>query len=252
MLDEGRISSVLGDRPFLWRRKTGSTNADALDWLRQGAPTGSLVLADEQLQGRGRLGRGWHTPAGAALALSIVLRPEPQDLPHLTMAGSLAIAGMADDAGARDVSLKWPNDVQVGDRKLAGVLSEALWQGDRLVGAVLGMGVNVRVDFRGSPLAGQAVSLETVCGCGLDRARLLALLVTHADRWLEQRGDDALWRAWRQRLKLPASSVEVKGLRGMVEGVGPDGALLLRAETGQLHTIYSGEALHAPKASDGH
>ncbi len=252
MLDKGRISCVLGDRPFIWRRATGSTNADALDWLRQGAPTGSLVLADEQLQGRGRLGRGWHTPAGAALALSIVLRPESQDLPRLTMAGALAIAAMADEAGARDVSLKWPNDVQVGGLKLAGVLSEALWQGDRLAGAVLGMGVNVRVDFRGSPLEEQAISLEMACGCSLDRARLLALLVNHADVLLQQAGGDALYRAWRQRLKLPTSRVEVNGLQGFIEGVDRDGALLLRAETGQLHTLYSGEALHAPKATDGH
>ncbi|MCY3905714.1 MAG: biotin--[acetyl-CoA-carboxylase] ligase [Anaerolineaceae bacterium] len=252
MLDEKRLRAVLGERPFRWYRETGSTNAEALDWLRQGAATGSLVLADEQSQGRGRLGRGWQTPAGAALALSMVLRPLPQDLPRLTMAGALAIAAMAEDAGATEVSLKWPNDVQVGERKLAGVLSEALWRGDRLVGAVLGMGVNVRVDFRGSALEGRAISLETACGHRLDRSRLLSLVVKHADFWLEQLDGDRLHCAWRQRVKLPARPVEVNGLRGMAEALGRDGALLLRAETGRLHKVYSGEMLPRPQVSDGH
>ncbi|MCY4024668.1 MAG: biotin--[acetyl-CoA-carboxylase] ligase [Anaerolineaceae bacterium] len=252
MLDEQRLRHVLGDRPFRWHRETGSTNADALDWLRQGAATGSLVLADEQSQGRGRLGRGWHTPAGAALALSMVLRPLPQELPRLTMAGALAIAGMAEDAGAMEVSLKWPNDVQVGERKLAGVLSEALWQGERLVGAVLGMGVNLRVDFRGSALEGRAISLETVCGRRLDRSRLLTLLVKHADFWLGQVDGDRLYCAWRQRVKLPAVPVEVNGMRGVAESLGRDGALLLRAESGQLHRLYSGEMSQGPRVSDGY
>lgn len=252
MLDEARIHAVLGERPFRWHRETGSTNADALEWLRQGAPTGSLVLADEQMQGRGRLGRDWHTPAGAALALSMVLRPVPQDLPRLTMAGALAIAAMAEDAGTADVNLKWPNDVLVGERKLAGILSEALWQGDRLVGAVLGIGVNVRVDFRGSALEGRATSLESACGRGLDRSHLLSLLVKHADFWLGQLDGERLFCAWRQRVKLPAGPVEMNGLRGTAEALGRDGALLLRAETGQLHRVYSGEMLQGPQVSDGH
>ena len=252
MLDEQRIRAVLGERPFRWYEETGSSNADALDWLRQGAATGSLVLADEQSQGRGRQGRGWHTPAGAALALSMVLRPLPQDLPRLTMAGALAIAAMAEDAGATEVSLKWPNDVLIGERKLAGVLSEALWQGERLQGAVLGMGVNIRVDFRGNPLEGRAISLETACGHRLDRSRLLSLLVKHADHWLGQVDGDRLFCAWRQRVNLPTVPVEVNGLCGMAESLGRDGALLLRAESGQLHRIYSGEMLQYPQDSDGH
>ena len=252
MLDEQRLRAVLGERPFRWHQVTGSTNADALDWLRQGAATGSLVLADEQTQGRGRLGRGWHTPAGAALALSMVLRPNPQDLPRLTMAGGLAIAAMAEEAGATEVSLKWPNDVLVGERKLAGVLSEALWQGERLSGAVLGMGVNVRVEFRGSALDGRAISLEAACGRRLDRARLLSLLVNHADFWLGQTDGDRLYGAWRQRVKLPTGPVELNGMSGVAEAIGRDGALLLRAENGQLHRIYSGEVMQGPQLSDGH
>lgn len=251
MLDEARIRAVVGERPFRWYARLGSTNETALAWLRAGAPATALVLADEQLQGRGRHGRSWHTPAGAALALSLILRPAPEALPQLTMLGALAIAELADAAGAPDVRLKWPNDVQAGGRKLAGVLSEAVWQGGRLSGAVLGMGVNVQVDFRGTALERRATSLATLCGRELERAQLLALLLERLDYWLDRLGSESLFRAWRARLQLPAAPVQVQGRPAVPEGVGADGALLLRDEAGALQRLYSGELLPEHRDSDG-
>ena len=251
MLDENRIRSAVGERPFRWYAKIGSTNAEALDWLRDGAPTGALVLADEQLQGRGRHGRDWHTPAGAALAVSLILRPAMEELPQMTMLGALAIAELTSAAGARDVTLKWPNDVQAEGRKLAGVLTEAVWQGGQLRGAVLGMGLNVRVDFRGSVLEGQATSLETVCGRRLERAQLLARLLQRLEHWLGQSDRESLYLAWRARLRLPTEPVQINGLCGVPEGVAPDGALMLRDAAGALHQLHSGELLPESQESDG-
>ena len=251
MLDEKRIRSAVGERPFRWYAKIGSTNAEALDWLREGAPAGALVLADEQLLGRGRHGRDWHTPAGAALAVSLILRPTAKALPQVTMLGALAIAEVAAAAGARDVSLKWPNDVQAGGRKLAGVLCEAVWQGGQLRGAVLGMGLNVRVDFRGSVLEGQATSLETVCGRRLERAQLLARLLQRLEHWLGQSDSESLYLAWRARLRLPTAPVLISGLRGTPEDVAPDGALIMRDEVGALHQLHCGELQTNRQEPDG-
>ncbi len=251
MLDEVRICAALGERPFRWFPQIGSTNEAALVWLREDAPTGAIVLADEQLQGRGRHGRGWHTPAGAALAVSLILRPTPAELPQVTMLGALAIAELASAQGARDVSLKWPNDVQADGLKLAGVLTEAVWQGDRLTGTVLGMGINVRVDFRGSELEGRASSLETLCGRSLDRAELLARLMTRLEYWLAQLGSEGLFQAWRARLILSQTAVQVNGLRGIAEDVGRDGALLLRDEAGTMHRLHGGELLQERQVHDG-
>lgn len=251
MLDEKCIRAALGERPFRWRPQIGSTNAAALVWLRQAAPPGAIVLADEQTRGRGRHGRAWHTPAGAALAVSLILRPTPAELPQVTMLGALAIADLAAAQGARDVSLKWPNDVQAGSLKLAGVLTEAVWQGDRLTGAVLGMGINVRVDFRGSPLEGQATSLETLCGRRLERAELLARLMSRLDYWQAQFGSEGLFLAWRARLKLPRTAIQINGLRGIPVDVGQDGALLLRDAAGAVHRLRSGEQLQERQLHDG-
>ena len=251
MLDENRIRSAVGERPFRWFARIGSTNAEALAWLRDGAPAGALVLADEQLQGRGRRGRGWHTPAGAALAVSLILRPTAKALPQVTMLGALAIAEIAAAAGASDVSLKWPNDVLVGGRKLAGVLCEAVWQGDQLTGAVLGMGINVRVDFRGSALEGHATSLETVCGRRLERAQLLARLLERVEHWLGQTDGESLYHAWRARLRLPTELVQINGLCGVPDDVGPDGALILRDADGSLHQLHGGELQTGHQDPDG-
>ena len=223
----------------------------ALDWLRQGAPAGAFVVADEQTRGRGRQGRNWHTPAGSAIAVSIILRPGPEALPQLTMAGALAIADVAEEVGAQKVCLKWPNDVLARWHKLAGVLSEALWQGNGLRGAVLGMGINVRVDFRGSGLQGRATSLEAECGRRLERAHLLKLLLDRVEHWLGQQEDGRLYTAWRGRLSLPKTPVVIEGLTGVPAAVRPDGSLLLRDAAGQMHTLYSGDMQTGQPGPDG-
>lgn len=251
MLDERRIQNALGERPFRWHAQTGSTNDDALDWLKRSAPAGAMVLADEQLRGRGRHGRAWRTPAGSALALSLVLRPAAEELPRLTMAGALAIAEMADAVGAPEVSLKWPNDVLAGGRKLAGVLCEAQWRGGELQGAALGLGVNVRTDFCGGDLEGRATALEQECGRRLDRAQLLTLLVGRLDCWLDDLAGERLFGAWRARLGLVDAPVVINGRRGIVVALMPDGALVLRDDEGAVHRFYSGDLMQNRRAADG-
>ncbi len=240
-LNQERLQSLLAPRPVRFYAQAGSTNDIAREWLLDGAPAGAVVIADEQVQGRGRLGRAWHTPAGSALALSVVLHPTPEALPRLSMLGALAVADLAAQPGAADVGIKWPNDVQIGGLKVSGVLPEAVWQGAHLAGAVLGLGVNVRVDFAGTDLQGKATSLETALGRRLDRAELAQALLACIERWYGRIGTEAFFAAWQGRLSTLGQWVTVGDVQGQAEAVNADGALLVRDASGEIHQITAGD-----------
>jgi BirA family transcriptional regulator, biotin operon repressor / biotin---[acetyl-CoA-carboxylase] ligase len=149
-------------RDVRWFESVDSTNRYLLDCAAHGAAEGVVAVADEQTAGRGRLGRSWIAPPGTALLVSVLLRPSlPVERLHLvTLAAALAATEAVPDVGAR---VKWPNDVVVGDRKLAGVLAEA----DGAGAVVVGMGLNLRDDWFPPDLRDIAI------GCGTDRAEAL-------------------------------------------------------------------------------
>ena len=231
--------------PIRFYPQADSTNDLALDWLRAGAAGGSAVIADEQLKGRGRKGRLWHTPPGVALAVSVILHPPVAALHQVSMLGAVAIAELCDRVGAEAVTIKWPNDVLVQGRKLSGVLPEAAWDGERLLGVVLGMGVNVRVDFAGTPLEQTAISLETALQRPLDRAELLAILLERVAYWSLHLGSERLWQTWKQRLSTIGQQVTVDTpegpLHGLAGAVDAQGALLVRDAAGELHRVLAGD-----------
>lgn len=241
--DSSRLDAALAPRPIRYLPEVGSTNDVALDWLRQGAPSGAAVLADAQVQGRGRLGRRWHAPPGTALIVSVVLRPPPEALGRLTMLGAVCIAETLEASGAADVDIKWPNDVRLGGRKICGILPEASWEGDRLTGVALGMGLNVRVNFDGTELADSATSLEAAIGEPVDRVELLARLLERVDDWSQRVDSTALFAAWKRRLSTIGQRVTVStsAVQGIAEGVDAQGALLVRTDNGALERVIAGD-----------
>lgn len=245
-LNEHTLQQRLALRPFRFYPQIDSTNDTALQWLREGAPSGAVVIGDEQLKGRGRKGRYWHTPPGVALALSVILRPERIALHQVTMLGALAIAETLDSLGATDVGIKWANDVLLNGRKISGVLSEAVWNEDGgLLGVVLGMGVNVRVNFSGTELAEKAISIEPALGRTVDRVDVLAALLERVDFWTGQLGSRTLYRAWRSRLVTPGKRVSIMLETATIEGIAQDvddsGALIVRGDDGVLHRVVAGD-----------
>lgn len=240
-LSAERLHLLLAPRPVRYYPQAGSTNDLAREWLRHDGPTGAVVIADEQTTGRGRKGRGWHNPPGVALAVSVILKPTPDLLPRLSMLGALAIAELAEAAGARNVGIKWPNDVQITGLKVSGVLPEAEWDGGQLIGAVLGMGINVRTDFSGTELADKAVSLETAVGHRLDRGELVQTLLARIDDWYRQLDSPALMATWRQRLVTLGRPVCIGDVEGVAEAVDEQGALLVRDQTGHLQRVVAGD-----------
>ena len=228
-------------RPFRYYACVDSTNDLAKAWLASGAPAGAVVIADEQTRGRGRMGRVWRTPPGTALALSLILKPARASLPRLTMVAALGVDDLVRDCGCADAGIKWPNDVLVNGLKVSGILPEAVWEGDRLWGAVLGIGVNVRLDFSGSALSRSAISLEHVLGRRLDRAQLVGMLLGRLDHWYRQIESPALVAAWKSRLSTLYRRVEVGGISGLAIDVTADGALCIRDDAGRLHQARAGD-----------
>jgi BirA family transcriptional regulator, biotin operon repressor / biotin---[acetyl-CoA-carboxylase] ligase len=144
-LSQATIESVLQDRPVRFLAEVGSSNSEALEWARAGAPEGAVVVTDHQTAGRGRWSRSWASAPGALLQFSIVLRPSLalDDLGLVTTALGVACASAIEDVTGLRPSLKWPNDVRLGGRKVAGILVESHLRGADLEAAIAGIGVNV-------------------------------------------------------------------------------------------------------------
>jgi BirA family biotin operon repressor/biotin-[acetyl-CoA-carboxylase] ligase len=231
-----------------WHEWVGSTNDLAGRLAEQGAAEGCVVVAEAQSAGRGRHGRAWSSPAGAGLYVSAVLRPRTDVVPLVTIAAGVAIADAIQAATGLDATLKWPNDVFVGGRKLAGILAEAGSSPTGVQHVVLGFGVNVLPAAFPSDVASRATSLEGELGRPIDRGLLLN---TCLDRLASRYGDLHQGRimsvvdAWRARAapmlrrRVEWEAGHTRGY-GIAESIDETGALLIRTDHGIVRVI-SGE-----------
>ena len=168
-------------RPFRYRDEIGSTNTEAMEWAAAGAPEGALVVADHQTEGRGRWGRGWISAPGSLLQLSLILKPDmpAERVGLLTTAIGVACADVIETLAGIPTGIKWPNDVVVRGRKLAGILVESRLQGPRLATAIAGIGINVgwtREEVPGE-IAERATSIAIESGGPVARAGLLGAIL---------------------------------------------------------------------------
>jgi BirA family biotin operon repressor/biotin-[acetyl-CoA-carboxylase] ligase len=215
----------------------GSTNTWLLAQARDGAAEGMVAVADHQSAGRGRLGRPWTAPAGTSLLVSILVRPldlAPERRHLVAAAVGLAAAGGCADVAGLTPGIKWPNDLLVGDRKLAGILGEA----DRDA-VVVGMGLNV-----GSAPPG-GISLEEAAGRPVDRGELLAAILHRLERWLLDL--DSIAGAYRDACATIGRQVRVTvpggELVGLAEDLDDRGCLLLRTASGVVE-VCVGDVVH--------
>jgi BirA family biotin operon repressor/biotin-[acetyl-CoA-carboxylase] ligase len=247
-----------GARELVLRGATRSTNDDAWEAAAGGAPSWTVVVADEQSAGRGRHGRAWHSPAGLGLYASLLVRPwhEHRTAGRYTIAAAVA-AAEACRANGVAAEIEWPNDVYVGPRKLAGVLGESRSAGPLADAFVVGLGCNVHhreADFP-EELRGRATSLALEGARIADRQRLLVEWLRLVRDLFEplERGD---WQTVAARFASIATGshgrrVRVDGGadgRGSFEGVtcGVDdlGFLCVRADDGALRTVHTGSSVH--------
>jgi BirA family biotin operon repressor/biotin-[acetyl-CoA-carboxylase] ligase len=221
-----------------------STNVHAARLAREGAPEGTLVLAERQTQGRGRLGRSWVSPARVNLYASFILRPRlaPADAPQLALAAAVAVARALSDLAPGRVAIKWPNDCLLDGRKVAGILTEMDAEVDRVRAVVLGIGVNLNATARAFPteLRTTATSVLLATGTRVDRPRftagLCATLEAVYDRVVRD-GFAVVAPEWESYSCLTGRRVTVdcSGRRseGTVRGIDPTGRLVLDGTTGE-------------------
>lgn len=230
--------------------EAGSTNDVAMRWARQGAPEGCLVVADHQTAGRGRLGRTWFSAPGGCLLLSVVLRPAvpPEDLALINLAAAVAVCRAVAELGL-EPRVKWPNDVILGGRKVAGILSEAEGAQGSSTTVVLGAGINVNVAREQLPedLRETATSLAAEAGHAFDRLQLLSGFLGHFGVLYSGLGTgrpSPIVEAYRPLCETLGRRVRVETLGGATEGtavdVAPTGGLVL--DTGGV--IHAGDVVH--------
>ncbi len=258
------------DSPPRWHASLGSTNDELLALAATAVPEGTVVAARRQTAGRGRNGRAWISPPGTGLYASLLLRPS-MDCGELTLlpllAGIAAAEAIRSESGCA-AGLKWPNDVLISGRKVAGVLVEAEFptastsgpqaSANRAV-VVLGLGVNISTPPESLPLRSlyPATSLETQTGRRVDHEALLAAWRGRVAHWYAswQRGDSAAIRTQWSALDalrgtmLRIASAEGRESCGVDEGVDEEGALLLRGEDGSLTRVVAGDVLRARRRS---
>jgi BirA family biotin operon repressor/biotin-[acetyl-CoA-carboxylase] ligase len=222
-------------------RTTDSTNDRARELADAGAPSGTVVTADEQSAGRGRHGRRWSAPAGRALLCSAILRPLEAEHALLPLAVPLAVCEAAEQLAPVRCDVKWPNDVLVEGRKLAGVLIEARppdW-------AVIGVGLNVAI--RPHEFPADLRTPATSLGNGVGVGHALDALCEALARWVDAPAERVL-ADYRERDALRGREVSWSEGEGVADGIADDGNLLVLTPAGERLSLGSGEVSLAPRA----
>jgi len=251
LVTERTAQSMFG-RSFRYHDEIESTNVEAKRLAAAGAPEGTVVVAESQSAGRGRLGRRWTSPAGKGLLFSALLRPPlgMADAHLLTIVAAAAACAAIESLVPVDVRIKWPNDLLIDDRKVGGILLEAAGEQDAIDWVVIGIGLNVNTEYSELPVALRrtAVSLKVASGQPVDRSELLArLLLALEESYLDaaRNGfDDALGQ-FRERDYLLKRCVSVQTRRGPVvgeaAGIDEKGALLVQLPHRHIQRFHSGD-----------
>lgn len=227
-----------------------STNAKAFELAQEGGSHGEVIVTEHQTAGKGRRGRAWVSPAGKSLALSLILRPEiaPSRAPEVTLVAAVALAETLRDSGVQ-ADIKWPNDVQIAGKKVAGILTELSADVERVHFVILGIGVNLNAELTDFPpeVAQLATSVNLTRRSPVHRALFTAALLAKLEQWLDTWTDDGfepVRAAWKTLASTLGQEVLVRAdqreLRGIAEDIDPSGALLLRVGD-TLERVLSGD-----------
>ena len=254
---QGRLETRQLGYPLVLLDHVDSTNDTAKALARRGAAHGTVVVAESQGSGRGRLGRSWHSPPGLNLHVSVVIRPSLpiERVSLLTLVAAVALACALEEQGIES-EIRWPNDVMVEGRKLAGVLTELDTMGDGGPVVILGIGINCNAGPGDFPpeLADVATSLAQVLGGDVDRAVVLAAVLNSLepllDRVAAEGGLPAVLAEWEARWRDLGAQVSAavpggEAVRGTAVGLAEDGALLIDTGAAEPVRVMAGDVRSA-------
>ncbi|MDI9569268.1 MAG: biotin--[acetyl-CoA-carboxylase] ligase [Pseudomonadota bacterium] len=255
-LSEERLGAVMAGRklgfPVRYFPEIDSTNLLAWRLAGEGAPEGAAVVADAQLQGRGRLNRSWISPPGANVYVSLVLRPliAPAAAPQLTLVAGVAVAELLSGWIPAGVRIKWPNDILIAGKKACGILTEMKSAAAAVDFIILGIGINVnmnREDFEPS-LQETATSLKIAAGRPFDRLEVISALFSHLETWYRvflSRGFPGVRETWLRHADILGRPIRAtfkeEARTGVVTGIDADGTLIMKDTAGIIRRVLAGD-----------
>ncbi|WP_040228385.1 biotin--[acetyl-CoA-carboxylase] ligase [Bhargavaea cecembensis] len=250
------LRSHLGDDRFVSRilhfPTVESTMPIAHKEAQEEAPHGTVVIADEQTSGKGRLARPWDSAAGKGIWMSVILKPDipPHRAPQFTLIAAVAVSNAIREEAGVEALIKWPNDLLIGNRKVTGILTELQADPDRVQAIIIGIGINVNQEPGDFPeeLKDIATSVRIHAGREISRARLAASVLRHlgrlSDLYLTE-GFSEIRRMWEERAVTIGRRVKAVMVRetvyGTAIGITDDGVLEVRLDDGQIRGIYSAD-----------
>ena len=248
---ESRLKSKWAGHPIKYFEEITSTNQYAKRIGEEGAPEGTLVVADEQTQGKGRSGRVWSTPHGTAIAMTLLIRPKlpPASISMVTLVMGLAVARACRELYHLPVGIKWPNDVVIHGKKLCGILTELSAEMMSVNYVVIGTGINVNVKEFPEEIQKTATSIALELGHETGRAELIASCMEYFEVYYEkfiQAGDlSPLMEEYNELLLNRDQKVRVlepgREYTGTALGINQNGELLVVREDGSRTAVYAGE-----------
>jgi BirA family biotin operon repressor/biotin-[acetyl-CoA-carboxylase] ligase len=251
------LRAELGDHPIgrniVHYFRTDSTNSVALKLAGEGAEHGTVVVAEEQTAGRGRLGRAWYSEKSNGIYASIILRPplSPAAAPVLTLMAGLAAQKAVGAAAGLAVDIRWPNDLLVNGKKVCGILTEMSAELDRLHAVVLGIGINVNHSLMPPELENLATSLRMEAHRGISRVQVFVALLRELEQYYQlllRNGNRAITERWEaastfahgKRVRVSNAAGETQGT---TTGIDPSGALKIQYDDGRQESLVAGEVV---------
>jgi len=250
---EKELSAEIIGRKIYYFTEIGSTNDEAFMLGKEGAPEGTVVLADSQVKGKGRLERIWHSPPQVNIYTSIILRPDclHVDASRITIMGGLAVAEIIENICPGETRIKWPNDVLLSGKKVCGILAQMQSHGDKIDFVVVGIGINVNMNVEELPLEIKSVATSIFVQTGelFSRQDILISLYKNISKWYKTflaGGFDMIKEKWLTMAALIGGDVCVRFrnevINGKAVGIDQQGALILSRPGGEIVKILAGDA----------
>ncbi len=249
---DGLDTHRFGKKEIVYFSITDSTNTQAKKLAEEGAPEGTVVITEKQTHGRGRKGRSWLSPDGDGIYMSVILRPDlpPFEAPRITLLTAVALAEALITETGMSLRIKWPNDILINGKKIAGILTEISSEMDAIDYVVVGLGLNVNTPHENftHELKNQSTSVYIETGTVFSRVRLIQAFLHWFEKYYDillTSGFSSIIKRWRTLADIIGRNIKVdsigKSYSGEVVDINDDGVLMLKDDKGNIHRIISGD-----------